>query len=210
MSDNVNENRWWSTISQRVRERDIRRQIMYNNFRKASARHNFLTNFVEVHIPLILREFLEMMIGSVLGFLIIGKLLEYALHINPLYTFLVFGLLYSIQATYYKYRLSVDPNYKIPKCRCASRRNDNMETVLRSRESAILGIPNSVLATVFYSTVLIVSYFRQIDIAILAAIVAFCGSVYLSYVMVGKIGSLCENCINISALNILILLHVLF
>jgi len=210
MSDNVNDNRWWNTIFQRVRKRDIRRQIMYNNFRKASARHNLLSNFVAVHVPPILREFLEMMIGSLLGLLIIVKLLEYALHINPLYILPVFGLLYAIQATYYKYRLSVDPNYKIPKCGCANRQNENMEMVLRSRESTILGVPNSVLAIVFYSTLLTMNYFRQVDIAMLAAIVAFCGSVYLSYVMVNKIGSLCENCINISALNILILLHVLF
>ena len=151
-----------------------------------------------------------MMMGALLGFWIIGKLLEYTLHINPLYTFPVFGLLYSMQATYYKYRLSVDPNYKIPKCRCAGRQNDNMETVLQSRESTILGVPNSVLAIVFYSTLLIMSHFSHLDIMMPIAIVAFCESVYLSYVMVVKIGSLCENCINTSALNILILFHVLF
>ena len=183
---------------------------MYDNVRKAGARPNYLADFVATHVPAILLEFLKMMMGSLLGFWLIGKLLEYTLDINPLYTFPVFGLLYSMQATYYKYRLSVDPNYEIPKCRCAGRQNDNMKTVLQSRESAILGVPNSVLAAVFYSTLLIMSYFGHLDIVMTVAIMAFCGSVYLSYVMVVKIGSLCKNCIDIGALNILILFQVLF
>jgi uncharacterized membrane protein len=209
MSDKASYIGWWSVISKRVRERDIQRQVMYNNIRKASTRHNDIANFVAGRVPAIILKFLEMMLGSLLGFWIIGKLLEYTLHLNQLYTFPVFGILYSMQATYYKYRLSVDPNYKTPKCRCAGSRNGNMEKVLQSKESAILGVPNSVWAAVFYSTLLIAMYFRYLAIMTPVAIVAFFGSMYLSYVMVVKIGSLCENCINIIALNILILFQIL-
>jgi hypothetical protein len=39
------------------------------------------------------------------------------------------------------------------------------------------------------------------------AILAVLGSLYLSYVMVVKITSLCGTCINVAALNVLILLQ---
>lgn len=55
-----------------------------------------------------------------------------------------------LHVTYYKIRLSVEPNYTVPKCRCTGRESDKTEVVLRSRESAILGIPNSILATLLY------------------------------------------------------------
>jgi uncharacterized membrane protein len=197
-----------SAISQRVRERDIRRKIQYNRVRKAAVRHNYLGSYVTNRIPVLLPEFLKMTLGSLIGFWIIAKLLAYLIHANPLYTLALFGLLYSMQATYYKYRLSVDPDYKIPKCRCAGRRNDNAETVLQSRESAILRIPNAVLGVVLYSALLLAVYLKHADTAMLAAIMAILVSVYLSYVMVVKIASLCVNCINVAALNVLILWHL--
>lgn len=193
---------WRSTISRRVREREIQRQIMYNNLRK----------YVRDRVPTLLREFLTMIVGSLVAFWIIGELLMIVFHVSPFYTYAMLGLFYSIQSTYYKYRLSVDPNYKIPKCRCNARQrqNENMEQVLKSTDSTILRIPNSVFALLFYSVVLIMRYFGHLDTLVLVAVVAFCVSVYMSYVMVFKIGSLCANCINISTLNMLILLQVLF
>ena len=197
-------------ISRQMHQRDIRRQMMYNDIRKAIIHHKTIANFVADHIPAILWEFLEMLLGSLLGFWIIGKLLNYTLHINPLYTFLTLGLLYSVQATYYKYQLWTDPNYKIPKCQCANRDNVNTETVLKSKEGTILGVPISVLAIIFYCALPIIMYFGYTKILMPIAIVVFCGSVYLSYVMVIKIGSLCENCVNIIALNMSILLLIFF
>ena len=199
---------WWSAISRRIQQREIRRQILFNKVRKAGFARNYLGSYMADRIPVLLPEFLKMMIGSVLAFWIIGKLLGYIFHAPPLYTFAVFGLIYSVQATYYKYRLSVDPSYKIPKCRCVGYREGDTERVLKSRQSAILRVPNSVLGAVFYST-LLVPYLKHTGAVRLVAIVAILVSAYLSYVMVVKIGRLCVNCINVSALNVLILLQVL-
>ena len=191
---------WRSTISHRVREREIQRQIMYNNLGK----------YVRDRVPPLFREFLRMIVGSLVAIWIIGELLLIVFHVSPFYTYAILGLFYSIQSTYYKYRLSVDPNYKIPKCRCNARHNENMEQVLKSTDSTILRIPNSVFAMLFYSVVLIMRYFGHLNTLVLVAVIAFCVSVYMSYVMIAKIGSLCANCINISALNMLILLQALF
>ena len=85
-----------------------------------------------------------------------------------------------------------------------------MEHVLKSADSTILRIPTSAFALLFYCVLLIMRYFGYSETLVLVAVVAFCVSVYMSYVMIARIGSLCRNCINISALNMLILLYVLF
>jgi len=199
MPERTRQDGWRAAISRHVREREIQRQMLYNR----------LTNQVADRFPMLLSEFLKMLLGSLLAFWIIGKLLEYIFHARPLYTFAVFGFVYSVQATYYKYRLAVDPGYKIPKCRCAGLRDDNTEEVLKSRESAILRVPNSVFGALFYSGLMVLAYLKHTDAVRLIAFVALVVSAYLSYVMVVKIGRLCVNCINVSALNVLILLQVL-
>lgn len=191
---------WRSPISRRVREREIQRQIRYNN----------LLKYVRDRVPPLFREFLTMIVGSLVAFWLIGELLLIVFHVSPFYTYVVLGLFYSIQSTYYKYRLSVDPDFKIPKCRCNARQNENMEQVLKSTDSTILRIPNSVFAMLFYCVLLILRYFGHLNTLLLVAVVAVCVSVYMSYVMIAKVGSLCANCINISTLNMLILLQVLF
>lgn len=186
-----------STISQRIREREIQRQIRYNRIRKA----------VVGRLPTLLPEFVKMLLASVLGFGIIAELLRYFADVRPLYVLPALGLVYSMQASFYNYKLAVDPGYKIPKCRCAGAANDKTEVVLQSSESAILRIPNSVLGTALYAALVLLVYVQHDVAAMLLAIVAGLGSVYLSYVMVGKIASLCPICINIAALNVLILLQ---
>jgi uncharacterized membrane protein len=99
----------------------------------------------------------------------------------------------------------VDPGYKIPKCRCAGRGDDNTETVLKSRQSAILRIPNSVLGVAVYIAFLLSVYLGHTGTAMSLAVVAVLASAYLSYIMVVKIAGLCANCINVAALNVLIL-----
>ena len=105
MPDTARQAGWLSQISRRVREREIRRQILYNR----------LGNQVAHRFPTLLPEFLKMLLGSLIGFWIITALLAYIPHAQPLYTLPLFGLLFSLQATYYKYRLARDPGYKIPK-----------------------------------------------------------------------------------------------
>ena len=83
---------WRSTISRRVREREIQRQIRYNN----------LLKYVGDRVPTLFREFLTMVIGALVAFWLIGQLLSLVFHVSPFYTYAVFGLFYSIQSTYYK------------------------------------------------------------------------------------------------------------
>ena len=186
-----------SVISRRVRERDVRRQLLYNRFRKAGLRL----------VPPLLREFLKMVTASLIGYWVIAELLAYVSGPRPLYTLTVLALVYSLQATYYKYRLSLDPGYRIPSCNCAGSGNDDTETVLRSRHGAVLKIPTSVLGALLYAALLVLIYMNERDAALPLAILAVVGSVYLSYVMVAKIASLCTTCINVAALNVLILLQ---
>jgi uncharacterized membrane protein len=186
------------TIARRAREQELRRQIRYNRVRK----------LVAGRLPVVLPEFLRMLLGSLLGFAILAELLRYFADIDPLYVLPGLGLLYSTQASFYAYRLAVDPTYEVPKCGCAGAANDKTEVVLRSSESSILGVPNSVLATALYVVLLILVYLEQDTLALLPAIVAVAGSIYLGYVMVVRLASLCPTCVNIAALNVLILVQL--
>jgi uncharacterized membrane protein len=199
MPDTTGQAGWRNGISRRVREREIRRHILYNQVRRYAAER----------VPAVLSEYLKMLAGSLIGFWIITTLLACIPHAHPLYTLPLFGLLFSIQATYYKYRLAREPGYRIPKCRCPGRESDDTETVLRSRQSATLRIPNSVLGVVVYVALLMLVHGKHTDAAIWLALVAVLGSAYLGYVMVARIRSLCANCVSVAALNVLIVWHLL-
>jgi uncharacterized membrane protein len=186
-----------SAIPLRVRDREVRRQIRYNDIRKFAIR-------LADRTPALVAEFLKMTTGSLVGLWVIAELLA-ILGARPLYTLAALGLVYSAQAAYHKHRLAVDPAYRIPKCGCAGRRNDNSELVLQSRESSILRIPNSVLGIVSYAAILSLVYLNHNDAAMALAIAALCVSAYLSYVMIVRIRGLCASCVNIAAVNILIL-----
>jgi len=193
-------------ISRRVREREIRRQVRYNDARKAATRSRIaVQHYVAKHTPPLVREFLETLLGSLIGFLVIAELLAHLAHVNAIYTVSVFGLFYSLQSTYYKYKITVDPEFKIPSCRCARPTVDGTEGVLQSRYSAILGVPSSAFAAAFFSAVLILTAIADSRRALPLAIVAVVASIYLSYVMLVKIRSLCATCINIATLSALIL-----
>ncbi len=185
-------------ISRRVREREVRRQLLHNRLRKATVRL----------VPALLPEFLKVATASLIGLWIIAELLAHISGPRPLYTLTVLGLVYSLQVTYYRYRLSADSGYRIPKCNCAGGGNGDTETVLRSRHGAVLRIPNSVLGAALYSALFVFVYVNDRDAALLLAILAVLGSLYLSYAMVVKITSLCATCINVAALNVLILLQL--
>jgi uncharacterized membrane protein len=187
------------TVSRRVREREIQRQLQYNRVRKA----------VLSRLPALLPEYLRMLLGSVLGFGIVVELLRRYAHVNPLYLLPAIGLVYSAQTAYYKVKLAGDPDFRIPKCRCAGAANDRTEVVLRSKGSAILGIPNFVLGIGLYAAlVALVSQHHRAEAEALA-IVGVLGSVYLGYVMVVRIAGLCSTCVSLAALNVLILVQFL-
>jgi uncharacterized membrane protein len=199
MPDTAGQDGWLTRISRRVREREIRRQILSNNLRRFAAER----------VPTVISEFFKMLLGSLVGFWIITALLAYIPHAQPLYTLPLFGLLFSFQATYYKYRLAREPGYRIPKCRCPGRENDNTEAVLKSRQSTILRIPNSVLGASLYLGLLLSVHLGRGGTAMSLAVVAVLASAYLSYVMLFKIAALCANCVSIAALNLLIVWQLL-
>jgi uncharacterized membrane protein len=201
MPDLAGRARWLAPIERRVREREIRRQLLHSRVRHGISALGLVARPVSGPLP----EFLRTLGGSLLGLWIIALLLEYTTGARSVWTFAVLGIVYSLQATYHKHKLSVDPSYRIPRCGCTGRRDDDSEAVLRSRGSAILGVPNSVLALALYPGLLLLLYTGHGETATLLASAAVAASAYLSYVMVARLASLCATCINVVALNVLIL-----
>jgi uncharacterized membrane protein len=197
-------------ISRRVREREMRRQLRYNDARKAAIRgRSAVRDYVATRTPALAREFLGTFLGALVGFLVIAELLAHIAGVSELYTFAAFGLVYSLQSAYYKYKLAADPGFKIPSCRCARRSVDGTEGVLQSRYSATLGIPNSVYAAAYFVAVPVVAAVAGSRAALPLAVGAIAASIYLSYIMLAKIRNLCTTCISIAALSALILWQVL-
>jgi uncharacterized membrane protein len=198
-------------ISLRVREREVLRQLRYNDASKAAVRgRSAVRNYLATHTPALAREFLGTLLGALVGFLVIAELLEHVARVSQIYTFSAFGLVYSLQATYYKFKLAADPGFKIPSCRCARRGVDGTEGVLQSRYSATLAIPNSVYAAVFFVAAPVLSGVAGSRAALPLAVVAIAASSYLSYIMLARIRSLCATCISIAALSALILWQLLY
>jgi uncharacterized membrane protein len=164
---------------------------------------------VAARTPALAREFLGTLLGALVGFLVIAELLAHVAGVGQIYTFSAFGLVYSLQSTYYKYRLAADPGFKIPSCRCARRGADGTEGVLQSRYSTTLGIPNSVYAAAFFVAVPILAAVAGSRVALPLAVVAIAASSYLSYIMLARIRSLCATCISVAALSALILWQLL-
>lgn len=193
-------------IEQSIRQREIQRQIRHNRARKAAIRSRVsVRNYLARHVQEPARGYLETLLGSVVGFFVIAELLAHLAGVNRLYTYCAFGLVYSLQSTYYTHKLAVDPGFKIPSCRCAGRRVDKSEEVLTSRQSSVLGIPNSAFATGFFSAVLVLTAAGAGGTALPLAVGAVAASGYLSYVMLARLRNICATCINIAALTVLIL-----
>jgi len=200
---------WRNTIARRVQEREVRRQILFDRGRKIS--HKYLARFMAKHPSTLSGEFLQMWLGALAAFWIISRLLAYLPHVSVEIVLPLFGVLFSMQATYYKYRLSRHPNYKIPKCgKCSGHTNDNTETVLRSSSSALLGIPNSWLGVGFYLALLVMVFMKDSSAAIYLGGAGVLASALLSYVMIAKVKALCTLCVNTAALNLLIFLQIWF
>jgi uncharacterized membrane protein len=188
-----------SAISRRVQERELQRQVRYNAARK----------YIAGHTPTLLSEFLKLLLGSLIAFWVVARLLGFIPGVRPVYAYAGFGLLYSLQTTYYKYKLSIDAGYKIPRCRCGGQQYDDTEVVLKSKESALFRVPNSVLGGAVYVLLAILIHLNHGTAATALGAVAVLLSAYLGYVMVVRIASLCPNCVNVAALNVLILWQLL-
>jgi uncharacterized membrane protein len=195
-----------SEIAGAARQREIQRQLRHNRMRKAIARARALMGR---SVPRVQAEFLRALAAALIGSWLLSLLLHAVAGIDPLYTLSALGLIYSGQSTYHKYRLAIDPGYKVPRCRCAGRVNDDTETVLRSRASSIAGVPNSLLGALAYAALIALQATDHTSAIVALASAAVLLSVYLSYVMTFRIRGLCSTCVSLCAINLLILLNVL-
>ena len=198
---------WWRAISREVRESDGRRQLLYNRGRKAVVA-SYLESHARRALPPLLREYVEKLVGAILAFWLIGALLS-LLHAPPIYTLAAFGLFYSLQAAYHAYRLALDPDYRIPKCRCAASRNDRSEAVLGSRAGLVGHVPKGLLGAALFVVVPGLVWSGHGQAALLLAAGGVAASAYLGYIMVARIRALCAACVNFAALNVLILWQLL-
>lgn len=158
--------------------------------------------------PTLGTEYLRVLAGALLSFGIAAELVLHLTDIPPVYVLVGVGLVYSVQITHHRYRLAVDPGHEIRGCACFGTATGDTAAVLRSRESAVLGVPNSVVGAMLYAALVFAVSVGQDGVAIGLAAVAVLGSAYLAYVMVVRLASLCPLCINVAALNVLLLFHL--
>jgi uncharacterized membrane protein len=190
-------------IMRRARERDTERVLLYDRTRRATMQ-TWLIARARSPFPALLPEYLKVLMGNVLGFWLLAWPVSAVLDVSRLYIYAVLGLVFSLQATHTKYRLAKDPEYKVRRCNCGGARKDATETVLQSSASTIAGIPTSLLGVAIYGALLALTYSGLTGTAHVLAAVGLLVSVYLAFVMIAKLGALCSTCINIAALNVLI------
>jgi len=194
---------WRQTIAQRVRDSEIERQLLYNRARQIDA-GAWLARFMSADVTSLLGELLKTLLGAAIAIWLLTWLLHWAFDTDATLTYAGFGLLFSMQATYYKLRLLRDPTFKIPKCQCAGRAHDNSEAVLGNRHSNIVGVPISAVAAALYIAIAVLVLGGLRTAALVLTVVAVLFSAYLAYVMVARIRDLCSTCINIAAVNLLL------
>jgi uncharacterized membrane protein len=155
-----------------------------------------------------------------IGVLTTSYLSEFVLGINKFYIYCLIGLYCSAQATYYKFRMFIDPKYK-PDCNCyegdVSFTDDAMNgilTVLEHKKGTLLfNIPNSVFGILFYLSMIVMmgmnSYYCFLIIKILN-VTSCIGSIFLWYTMVTEVKSICILCTTIHCINFLSFLNIFF
>jgi len=136
------------------------------------------------------------------------------------YAFFSVGLFCSLLATYYKVRIYLDPSYK-PNCNCASdtplSTSENMMngifTVLDHKKGALLfNIPNSVYGILFYIFLIMINAYDvpfNYHATVMLISTSCIGCLYLLYVMIFQIKSICLLCVTIYATNYLVLHHLI-
>jgi uncharacterized membrane protein len=199
---------WWAGIMRRVRERDTARLLMDGRARQSGSRAlHFLA--ARVRVPELLPEYLKGLLGSVIGFWLLAWPLVAFADVSRLSTYAVLGLVFSLQATHHKYRLARDPAYKVRKCNCAGTTRDGTEAVLTSPASAIGGVPLSLLGVASNVAILALVTAGQMGAALLVGTGGLVFSLYLAFVMITRVRALCATCLNIAALNVLLVVQLL-
>jgi uncharacterized membrane protein len=144
-----------------------------------------------------------------------GVILSLLLELNMLIPFHFVGLLVSLVATYYKYKVWVNPSYKSSYCNCsnASYKETKMKGILtvldHKKGSLLFNIPNSLFGIFYYASMLFIDIMELMDILLVKYLVLFLmivscvGSCFLWYTMVFQIRSICILCMTIHAINLL-------
>lgn len=177
---------------------------------RENERRQFATRAaIRRRLPELAPEYARMLVGTVVGFGIVTLLLRRFTHVDPLWILGGVALMYSLRATYYKVKLATDSNFTVPKCGCAGAANDRTEVVLRSTYSTFFGVPNAVLGSLLYATLLVTVQLGQHAAATALAVSALVGSAYLGHAMVVRIGALCPTCVTIAGLNVLVVWQLL-
>lgn len=184
-----------------AREAEIRallqQQRALNAFRRALRR-----------LPRALGDYARLFASGLVGFGLLTALVGWLTPAEPLHVLPALALLFSGQAASYTVRLARDPEFTVPGCGCGVDVSDDTATVLRSREGKLLGVPSAFLGVGLYAA-LLAAVAAGADAAVVAlALVAAATSAYLGYAMVVRLASVCSLCVNVAALNLLLLLHL--
>lgn len=192
-----------AAIATNVQHRDIRGQVRYNRARRQ------VDGAIARRISPMARDFWASLAAAAIGSWAIALLVTAVTGAPAIDTLAALGLIYAGQATYHKIRLAKDPNYKIPHCHCAGAKHDDSEIVLASRRSSILRVPNSLFATAFFAAAIALSATGHHDVLVPLAGAAVVAGALLGYEMVVRLQALCQTCITITAINVVILAMLL-
>lgn len=176
-----------------AREPEIRSLLLQQRLRNAGRR-----------LPPVLRDYVRMLAAGVVGYGLLTQLLAWFTPVDPLFALASLAFLFSAQATSYSIKAARDPEFVVPGCGCGGATTDDTANVLRSKESKLGGVPISVLGLVLYAALLAALATDQHAAVGALAVVASLASVYLGYVMVTRIASVCSLCVNVAALNVLL------
>lgn len=163
----------------------------------------------------------ELMITSIQEFLLISFIIYtisyilYKFNINPYYFYALIGLFTSIYATYIKWKIKTDPNY-MSLCNCAHEGNmqdieaDVIKVLMHKKGSILFDTPNSTLGICYYLFYIIMLSCNMNFILNLMAISSCIGGLYLWYIMVTEIRSVCILCMTIHSVNALCLSKLIY
>jgi uncharacterized membrane protein len=165
-------------------------------------------DLAERRLPPALRDYLRLLAGAAVGFGLLTGLLGWLTPLEPELVLPVLALVFSAQAASYAARLARDPGFRIPDCGCGADVRDDSATVLRSPQSRLLGVHNAYVGVVLYAALTTAAVLGLGWVAAGLVVAAAAASAYLGWVMVARLGSVCSLCINVAALNLLLLVQL--
>lgn len=141
---------------------------------------------------------------------VIASFVEMTLGLQKMYLYFFVGLCVATYASYLKIMMNTDPNFSSS---CGCNPDDlfgNVLKVLSHKKSALLfNIPNTFFGVMYYSSLITLNtlYPSQFVtlVTFMMSIFSCVGSMYLWYVMVNEVRSVCVLCSTIHAVSLLTL-----